>query len=168
MSSATGSQGGVRGRRITRIGAFTLGVLVLAWLTGGIVHARSMIATGWGDISPSLAYLGLGLVLWAGVTAWALVPGHGRKRTGAYAGMLTFAVTVAGQFLLVLLFMDPANLGSGDETWFSFLLESWFWIGVPLVVSATLGALGWLAADGLDRYTHPRPPFRMKGGAVRR
>lgn len=145
---------------VTRFGLFATGVLVVAWLIGGAIHARWMIRTGWGDISPSLMYLGLFLVLWAGVVAWALVPHRRRVRNGAYAGILTFVVTVVAQFVLVYLFVDPANLASGDETWFSLLLESWFWVGIPLVVSASLGSFGWWATDRLYRYTHPRRRIR--------
>ena len=57
-------------------------------------------------------------------------------------------ILVVGYFIVALITLGP-DTGSSGETWFSLLLESWFWIGVPLVVSAGLGAAGWLIADRL-------------------
>ena len=49
---------------------------------------------------------------------------------------------------LALMFLNrDRTAGGGGETWFSFLLEAWFWIGVPLAISSALGAVGWYAAD---------------------
>lgn len=155
MIRATHSREPDAGPIVTPFRLLAVGVLVAAWLAGGIAHARWMIATGWGDIAPGLLVLALGLVLWAGVTAWAVLPQHGRRRSGAYAGMLTFAVTVVAQFALVYALLPPERLTGGDETWFTLLLESWFWVGIPLVMSASLGAAGWRATDRLYRATHP-------------
>jgi hypothetical protein len=44
---------------------------------------------------------------------------------------------------------NPVWSEGEGETWFSFLLEAWFWIGVPLAIGAGSGALGWLATDRL-------------------
>lgn len=32
----------------------------------------------------------------------------------------------------------------------SLLLKAWYWVGVPVVASATLGAVGWLVAGLFD------------------
>jgi hypothetical protein len=60
-------------------------------------------------------------------------------------------VEETGYLLLVLAYADRFVGQDGGETWFSLLLESWFWIGLPLLASAVLGAGGWLGAAALDR-----------------
>jgi hypothetical protein len=72
-------------------------------------------------------------------------------RAGALAGVGVLATIIAGYLALVLAYIDAPFDESGGETWFSFLLEAWFWIGIPLVVSAALGAIGWLGADVVAR-----------------
>ena len=96
----------------------------------------------------------------AGITMRVVDPALRKVRAGALAGVGLLATIIAGYFALVLAYIERPFDESGGETWFSFLLEAWFWIGVPLVVSAALGAIGWLAADlvarRLERPAEPR------------
>lgn len=57
---------------------------------------------------------------------------------------------LVGYVVLIALHFDRPAEESG-ETWFSLVLESWFWVGVPLLVSSGLGAAGWWLADRVGR-----------------
>ena len=136
-----------------------LASLVGMWLIG-LAGQRSIVeGTGYLDVSPELLVLGIVLCTLAGAVARAIAPRHRRVRIGALAGIAMIGTIVTGYLLLAVAYGDRFDSGEGGETWFSLLLESWFWIGVPLVVSAILGAIGWVAADALDRLA--RRPARL-------
>ncbi|OGO52202.1 MAG: hypothetical protein A2V84_09405 [Chloroflexi bacterium RBG_16_70_13] len=122
------------------------GALVIGWLLG-LLGQRSIVeATGYLDISPQLLLLASGLCILAGATARLLAPQLRGLRAGALAGIAMAATMVAGCLGLAVAYADRFDSGSSGETWFSLLLEARSWIGVPIVLSAILGALGWLAA----------------------
>jgi hypothetical protein len=122
---------------------FLVGLLAIGWLVGFAVHGSMAAASGWGDISSELMLWGAVLCVVAGGVAWAVAPAHRRVLTGALAGFGMFVSFVLGNLLVVALWVDPAHMAEGGETWFSLLLESWFWIGLPTLISAALGATGW-------------------------
>jgi hypothetical protein len=79
------------------------------------------------------------------VLRWAKTPGGPRPGSSWSASWLPVgspACSASGRSS----YADRFDTDAGGETWFSLLLESWFWIGVPLIVSAMLGTLGWLVA----------------------
>jgi hypothetical protein len=123
-----------------------VGILVVGWLAGFVIHGSSAAATGWGDVSDPLMLLGAALCLVAGGVAWAVAPAHRRARYGVLAGILMFVSFVIGNMIVAALWVWPEHGGESGETWFSLLLESWFWIGLPTLVSGSLGAVGWLMA----------------------
>jgi hypothetical protein len=126
-----------------------VGLLAIGWLIGFAVHGSMAAATGWGDISPLLMLWGVALCALAGGVAWAVAPAHRRMLIGALAGLGMFASFVVGNLLVVALWVDPAHMAESGESWFSLLLESWFWIGLPTLVSGALGASGWSIARRL-------------------
>ncbi len=133
-----------------RIGG--IGSLAAGWLVGFGIHGSAAAASGWGNIPNEALLLGIALCAWAGVVAWFVAPAHRRRRTGALAGLLMLLAFVAGNALVAMLWVLPEHQGLGEgETWFSFLIESWFWVGVPVLGSLGLGALGWSVADLVAR-----------------
>ena len=128
-----------------------LGGLAVGWLVG-LLGQRSIVeATGYLDISPALMLLGTGLCALAGGAARVLAPEHRRRRVGALAGIAMMASMVGGHILLAVAYADRFAGRESGETWFSLLLEAWFWIGVPVVVSAGLGLIGWFVVDVIGR-----------------
>ena len=126
------------------------------WLVGLVTQWRTAVTTGYMDIHPAQLVLGLALFALAGASVRVDAPRFRRARAGAVAGVLALATIIAGYWTLALLLV-PARLGEDSgETWFSLLLESWFWVGVPLVLSSVLGLAGWLAAGRLVRTGGPR------------
>jgi hypothetical protein len=123
-----------------------LGVLAAGWVAGLLGQRAIVEETDYLDISPPLLLLGTGLCILAGAAARLISRRSRGLRTGALAGVAMMVAMVAGYVGLALAYADRFDPEAGGETWFSLLLESWFWIGVPLIVSAMLGALGWLAA----------------------
>lgn len=133
--------------RAARVGLPAL--FAIGWLAGLVGQWRVADTTGYMDILPPLMLLGLVLFALAGAVVRIDLPRFARARAGAVAGILALVSIVAG-YLVLALVMIPDKLGAdGGETWFSFLIESWFWIGVPLLLSGTLGLLGWLVAGRL-------------------
>jgi hypothetical protein len=130
-----------------------VGLLVGGWLLGLMLQRQVALDTGYLDVSPFLMVLGMALCALAGVVMRIVDPAVRKVRAGALAGVGVLATILAGYFALVLAYIDTPFDESGGETWFSFLLEAWFWIGIPLVVSAALGAIGWLGADLLGQRT---------------
>lgn len=128
-----------------------VGLLVVGWLLGLVLQRQVVLDTGYLDVSPFLMVLGMALCALAGVTMRVVDPAVRKVRAGALAGVGLLATIIAGYFALVLAYIKQPFDESGGETWFSFLLEAWFWIGVPLVVSSALGAIGWLVADLVAR-----------------
>jgi hypothetical protein len=124
------------------------GILLFGWLAGAVIHNNYIKQTGYGDITPSLMAFGLVLFIWDGVTIRTLFPAESRARFGALGGALTMVAIYLGELALTFINRDP-KAGGGGETWFSFLMEAWFWIGIPIAISSALGALGWYAADRL-------------------
>lgn len=136
----------------TGVGVAVLGVMVVGWLLGLAAHRSTIEATTYADISPQLLLLAMALCALGGAAIRLLAPRRQRIRTGAFAGVATAVTILAGYLGLVAFYWDryfAAHQGESGETWCSFLLESWFWIGIPLVGSAALGAAGWLVADRL-------------------
>lgn len=123
-----------------------VGLLAIGWLIGFGIHGSMAAASGWGDVSPLLVAWGAVLCAVAGAVVWAVLPAHRCRLAGALAGFAMFVSFVVGNLLVVALWVDPAHLTGGGETWFSFLLESWFWIGLPTIVSGLLGIAGWMLA----------------------
>lgn len=146
---------------VTPARIIAIGIFVAGWFVGGVLHTESIVATGWGDIYPPMMALGLGLCAWAGVVAWLVAPGHRRVRTGAIAGIVAMAAMIAGNISLMVLLGDRF-VGTADsgETWFSLLIESWFWIGIPTAIGAGLGTAGWLVADVVARVLRREAPTR--------
>ncbi len=137
--------------RWTQVGL--LSSLAAGWLLGFAIHGSSAAATGWGDVPSSLLLLGALLCAAAGAVAWFVAPSHRRLRIGALAGGLMVVSFVAGNLLVAILWVDPAHMVERGETWFSLLLESWLWVGIPLVAGVALGIGGWKATDMV---AHPR------------
>jgi hypothetical protein len=127
------------------------GVLAAGWLVGLVGQRQIAVDTGYLDVSPPLLLLGLLLFLFAGMSARVLLPNVRRRAAGALAGVAVLAAILVGYGALILLYIDPSRFSEGGETWFSLLLESWFWIGVPLLLSSGLGAVGWWLADRVGR-----------------
>jgi hypothetical protein len=123
-----------------------VGVLAIGWLLGLVIHGASAAATGWGDISAPLMLLGIILCVAAGAVAWAVAPAHRRARYGVLAGILMWISFIVGNIIVAALWVWPLHSGDSGETWFSLVLESWFWVGLPTLVSGALGAVGWLMA----------------------
>lgn len=132
--------------------AYLFASLVAGWLVGFAIHGSAAAESGWGDVPWPALWLGVGLCAWAGVVAWISSPGHRRRRFGALAGLAMFGSFLAGNILVAVLWVHPpVGESSGGETWFSLLLESWFWLGLPVLVSLALGAMGWTVTDVLGR-----------------
>jgi hypothetical protein len=127
------------------------GVLAVGWLVGLVSQRQVAVDTGYLDVSPALMLLGTLLFLFAGMSARVLLPSVRRRAAGALAGVAVLAAIMVGYGVLTVVYIDPSRLNDGGETWFSLLLESWFWVGVPLLVSFGLGALGWWLADAAGR-----------------
>ena len=127
------------------------GVLAAGWLVGLLGQRQVAVDTGYLDVSPPLMLLGLLLFLFAGMSARVLLPHVRRRAAGALAGVAVLAAVLTGYLVLAVVYLDPSRLTDGGETWCSLLLESWFWLGIPLLVSAGLGAVGWWLADAAGR-----------------
>jgi MFS family permease len=134
-----------------------IGGLAAGW-TVGLLAQRSIVeATGYFDVSPGLLVFGCVLCFLAGGAAHVLAPAHRRIRTGVVAG-IAMAGAIIGGYLLLAFVYDGFAIEESGETWWTLLLEAWFWIGVPLVASGTLGAAGFLVVQALERLTRRRPP----------
>ena len=128
-----------------------VGLLAAGWLVGFLLQRQVALETGYLDVSPVLMILGMALCAIAGVTMRVIDPAVRKAWAGALAGVGLLVSIIAGYFALVVAYIDKPFDESGGETWFSFLLEAWFWVGIPLAVSAALGAIGWLGADLVAR-----------------
>ncbi len=143
----------------TRVGL--LGSLAGGWLVGFGVHGSAAAASGWGNVPGEAMLLGIVLCAWSGVVAYLVAPAHRRRLYGALAGLLMVASFVAGNVLVAMLWVLPQRQGLGEgETWFSLLIELPFWLGLPIVGSLALGAVGWSAAELVAHPHHIRPPKR--------
>ena len=142
--------------RLPLIARVLLPVLfAVGWLAGLVGQWRVGDTTGYMDVYPPLLVLGLFLFALAGAVARVDLPRFGRARAGAAAGVLALVSIVAGYLVLSVIQIPDKLADGGGETWFSLLIESWFWIGVPLLLSGTLGLLGWLAAGRLVGHRGP-------------
>jgi hypothetical protein len=130
-------------------------LLVGGWLVGLVAQRAVVEATGYLDVSPALLLLGMGLCALGGALVRAMVVSRRRIRDGVLGGIATMATILAGYVVLTIAYWDRFDSGEGGETWWSLLLESWFWVGVPLVVSGILGAVGWIVIDRLERSRRP-------------
>jgi hypothetical protein len=137
------------GRRVR----LSLVVLLLAgWITGLVVQVGTRVTTGYMDVLPPQLALGVLLCLGAGAAARMLEPERRTARRGAIGGLAMLGSIVAGYTILTILAWNPDwGAGDGGETWFSLLIELPFWVGLPLLVGACFGALGWVAADRTGR-----------------
>ena len=134
--------------------------LAFGWLIGLLAQRSIVEGTGYLDVSPALLVLGAFLCALAGAAARIGAPAHRRLRVGAFAGIGMSVSIVVGYLGLALAYADRFTANAGGETWWTLLLESWFWIGIPLVVSAALGTLGWSVADRMDRFGARAPQVR--------
>lgn len=125
--------------------------LAFGWLVGLLAQRSIVEDTNYLDISPSLLVLGVTLCAFAGAAARIGAPDRHQIRIGALAGVGMIGSIVTGYVALAFAYRDAFSLDVRGETWWSLLLESWFWIGMPLIVSAILGAVGWIVADRLQR-----------------
>ena len=125
--------------------------LAFGWLVGLLAQRTIVEETSYLDVSPALLALGVTLCVLAGAAARIGAPDQHQVRIGALAGVGMVASIVAGYIALAIAYRDRFSPGTGGETWWTLVLESWFWIGLPLVSSAILGAFGWVVADRLER-----------------
>ena len=132
-----------------RAGVAVLAILLAGWLVGFVVQRAIVEATGYLDVPPPLLILGLALCGLGGVTAWLLAEFRRRRDVGGLAGITTMASIIAGYLALAFAYRDRFAGRESGETITSLILESWFWIGVPLLVSAAMGILGWMTAERL-------------------
>ncbi len=139
----------MRTSRATKV--VSIGILAAGWLVGGLTQLDSDLRSGYTGVSIELIMFGGVLCAWSGVVARVVGRVPRRVRAGAVAGVATIVAIVASKEVMELLIADRLVHAGTGETWFSFLLEAWFWIGVPLVSSAACGAFGWLLADTLLR-----------------
>jgi ABC-type uncharacterized transport system permease subunit len=128
-----------------------VGLLVAGWLVGLAIHGSAAAASGWGDIPTPAMLLGVLLCLAAGAVAWAVAPAHRRVRYGVLGGILMWVSFALGNLLVAAVWVDPAHMAESGETWFSLLVESWFWVGLPTALSGLLGAAGWQVAELVGR-----------------
>jgi hypothetical protein len=132
------------------IGLVVLVVLGVGWLAGLFGQRAIVEATGYMDVSPPLLVLAIVLCFGAGVACRLLLP-YRTARSGALAGVAMVVTVVVGYGSLVFAYRDRfVGRDSGETAW-SLLLESWFWLGVPCVMGALLGAGGWLVASAALR-----------------
>jgi hypothetical protein len=130
-----------------------LGLLGAGWLVGLVSQVITRQQTGYEDVWPPQMLLGVLLIFGAGAAARLVDPVRRTWKRGSVAGIAMIASIVVGYGVLTFVMWNPiwSDQGEGGETWFSFLLEAPFWIGVPLLTGASLGALGWFAADRMMR-----------------
>ncbi len=133
-----------------------LGLLAIAWLVVALDYRLTAVRTNHMNLPLEVAIAGLLMTIGAGAAAWHVAPDHRRPRTGAIAGAAMLALYVVGYLLIAWGIRDPqgavggangANGANGGETWFSLLIEAWFWIGIPLLVCGALGVFGWWTAN---------------------
>ncbi len=123
-------------------------LLAGGWMLGLAAQVAVRLWTGFMDVTPPQMLLGL--LLCAGSGALVRLGDRTRgPRRGALAGVAMVASVILGYAVLTALLWKPAWSGGEGETPQTLLLEAPFWIGVPLVVAAACGALGWYAADRL-------------------
>jgi hypothetical protein len=133
-------------------GALALLALICGgWLLGLAVQVLTRQQTGYMDVFPPQILLGVLLCAGAGAAARLLGPAEQTWKRGALAGLAMLGSIIAGYIVLSIATWNPAWSEGEGETWFSFLLEAWFWIGVPLVVGSGFGALGSVLADRMVR-----------------
>jgi hypothetical protein len=125
-----------------------------AWCIGFLAQRAVVEETEYLDIPPALLVLGIAQCVAAGAASYVLAPAHRVVRTGVLAGLAMAALMVGGYLLLALAYADRFAGEESGETWLSLLFESWFWIGLPALSSAALGAIGWLGAATLHRRSH--------------
>ena len=129
-----------------------IGVLAGTWAWSWLVYNASVARTGYENIPDEVLLAGTAMCIYAGGISWVVAAGHRRPRSGAMAGIVMLASYVAGSILITFTNASTMSHEPTGETPFSLLLELWFWIGVPLVGSALLGALGWSMVSALARW----------------
>ncbi len=128
-----------------------LAALCVGWAAGFVLQRRVVVETNYLDVSPGLLLLGSVLCLAAGAGARLLVDARPRLRHGILAGIAMLGAIAVGYGGLVVAYRDRFTGSTDGETPLSLLLEAWFWLGVPLVLSGALGAVGWFLEDRLER-----------------
>ena len=123
-----------------------LAVLGVGWLAGGARHLAFALETTWGDLTGDLLILGLALCFGAGVATRVIRPDR-TQRWGIFGGLLMALAILAGTIAIDAVYVLPYHAGESGETWFSFLIELPFWVGMPMAVSAVLGWTGWHVAS---------------------
>jgi len=143
-------------QKVVRSGLLAL--LCAGWLLGLGSQVYTRQQTGYMDVFPPQILLGVLLCLGAGAAVRIADRTRRTWRRGSLAGIAMLGSMIGGYLLLTVLMWNPIWSEGEGETWFSFLVEAWFWIGVPLAVGAGFGALGWLTADRLMGGPATRPP----------
>jgi drug/metabolite transporter (DMT)-like permease len=128
-----------------------LALLGAGWLVGLGSQVSTRQQTGYMDVFPPQILLAVLLCLVAGAAARIADRTRRSWRRGSLAGMAMLGSIIGGYLLLTVVMWNPVWSEEEGETWFSFLLEAWFWVGVPLAVGAGFGAVGWVAVDRLMR-----------------
>jgi hypothetical protein len=137
-------------QHITSVRTVLIAGLAIGWLLGLFAQRSIVEQTNYLDVSPPLMALGLVLCALALVAARIGAPDHHQLRIGALAGIGMVLTIVVGYGGLAVAYAERFSQNATDgETWWSLLLESWFWVGVPLAAGGTLGAIGWRLADRL-------------------
>jgi hypothetical protein len=123
-----------------------IALLVAGWLLGLAVQVAIRLATGYMDVFVGQMLLCLLLCFGAGAAAGLGAKEGWTTRRGALAGIGMIGSILAGYVALTAVTWNPlwSERGNG-ETWLSFLIEAPFWIGLPLLTGAAMGALGWIA-----------------------
>jgi hypothetical protein len=142
-----------RGKRATPV--ILIGVLVAGWLLGLASQVVTRQATGYMDIFPPQMLLGILLCVGAGAAARVVDPVRRTWRRGSLAGIAMIASIFVGYLILTTVLWNSSWSENDGETWWSLLIEAPFWIGVPTLIGAGFGALGWRLADRRARPSEP-------------
>ena len=133
---------------LMRVAATIGGTLLFGgWCIGLVVQFDSDMRTGDTDVSAQQILLAIVLSTGAGVVARLIERLPRRLLTGALAGICMVAAVIAGKLLLERAIASHLVQGPSGETPFSLLIEAPVWIGVPAILGAGSGMLGWLVTD---------------------
>jgi hypothetical protein len=124
-----------------------LAILVVVWL-GTWLDYEAASQHGSVGIPNEVLLAGLAMCVYAG--ALARLAGRRGRRTwaGAAAGAAMIASYVGGSIAIELAHGGLGPMAEG-ETPFSLLIELPLWLGVPFLVGAGCGVVGWLVVNAL-------------------